>query len=143
MINSAARGRSIEILLVEDNPGDVRLTKEGLTESKVRNNLHVVSDGVEAMAFLRREGPHAGAVRPEVLEAQKLSMFHTIALMIILTALMAVAGAGSCLARNASIPATLAMARSSFQPEVSMTKRQGELAGSAAVAARQLSRRIA
>jgi two-component system, chemotaxis family, response regulator Rcp1 len=60
-------GRPIEILLVEDNPGDVRLTMEGLTESKVRNNLHVVSDGVEAMAFLRREGQWAGAVRPDLI----------------------------------------------------------------------------
>ena len=60
-------GRPIEILLVEDNPGDVRLTIEGLTESKVRNNLHVARDGVEAMAFLRREGQHAGAVRPDLI----------------------------------------------------------------------------
>jgi chemotaxis family two-component system response regulator Rcp1 len=60
-------GRPIEILLVEDNPGDVRLTMEGLTESKVRNNLHVASDGVEAMAFLRREGKYAGAVRPDLI----------------------------------------------------------------------------
>jgi len=61
------RPRPVEILLVEDNPGDVRLTKEGLAESKVRNNLHVARDGVEAMAFLRREGEHAGAVRPDLI----------------------------------------------------------------------------
>jgi len=62
-----AAGRSIEILLVEDNPGDVRLTMEGLTESKVRNNLHVARDGVEAMAFLRRERQFADAVRPDLI----------------------------------------------------------------------------
>jgi chemotaxis family two-component system response regulator Rcp1 len=60
-------GHPIEILLVEDNPGDVRLTVEGLKESKVRNNLHVARDGVEAMAFLRREGQHARAVRPDLI----------------------------------------------------------------------------
>ena len=48
MIHGATTGRPIEILLVEDNPGDVRLTVEGLKESKVRNNLHVARDGVEA-----------------------------------------------------------------------------------------------
>ena len=50
-------GRPIEILLVEDNPGDVRLTIEGLNEGKVRNNLHVARDGVEALAFLRQSLP--------------------------------------------------------------------------------------
>jgi chemotaxis family two-component system response regulator Rcp1 len=67
MSHQNAFGRPIEILLVEDNPGDVRLTMEGLTESKVRNNLHVAQDGVEAMAFLRREGQHGGAVRPDLI----------------------------------------------------------------------------
>ena len=60
-------GPPIEILLVEDNPGDVRLTREALSEGKVLNNLHVATDGVEAMAFLRREGEHAGAVSPDVI----------------------------------------------------------------------------
>jgi two-component system, chemotaxis family, response regulator Rcp1 len=60
-------GRPIEILLVEDNPGDVRLTIEGLNEGKVRNNLHVARDGVEALAFLRREAPFADAVRPDLI----------------------------------------------------------------------------
>jgi CheY-like chemotaxis protein len=60
-------GRPIEILLVEDNPGDVRLTIEGLNEGKVRNNLHVAKDGVEALAFLRREAPFADAVRPDLI----------------------------------------------------------------------------
>jgi two-component system, chemotaxis family, response regulator Rcp1 len=67
MSHDQAFGRPIEILLVEDNPGDVRLTVEGLLESKVRNNLHVAKDGVEAMAFLHREGLHAGAVRPDLI----------------------------------------------------------------------------
>jgi CheY-like chemotaxis protein len=60
-------GRPIEILLVEDNPGDVRLTIEGLNEGKVRNNLHVAKDGVEALRFLRREGEHHDAVRPDLI----------------------------------------------------------------------------
>ena len=60
-------GRPIEILLVEDNPGDVRLTIEGLNEGKVHNNLHVAKDGVEALAFLRREGNYADAVRPDLI----------------------------------------------------------------------------
>ncbi|MDG6256397.1 MAG: response regulator [Methanomicrobiaceae archaeon] len=57
----------VEILLVEDNPGDVRLTKEALREGKVRNNLHIVMDGEEAMAFLRKEGEYAGAPRPDLI----------------------------------------------------------------------------
>ncbi|HBA66599.1 MAG TPA: response regulator [Methylococcaceae bacterium] len=60
-------GRAAEFLLVEDNPGDVRLTKEALTESKVKNNLNVVGDGEEAMAFLRRQGRYAEAPRPDVI----------------------------------------------------------------------------
>jgi len=57
----------IEILLVEDNPADVRLTTEMLKEEKSYNNLHVVSDGVEAMAFLRKEGKYAKAPRPDLI----------------------------------------------------------------------------
>jgi CheY-like chemotaxis protein len=60
-------GRPIEILLVEDNPGDVRLTQEALKEDKVANNLHVVKDGVEAMRFLRREAPYADAPKPDLV----------------------------------------------------------------------------
>ena len=59
--------RPIEVLLVEDNPGDVRLTREALKEGKVRNNLHVAADGVEALRFLRREGDHRNAVRPDLI----------------------------------------------------------------------------
>jgi two-component system, chemotaxis family, response regulator Rcp1 len=64
------RGRvspPIEILLVEDSPGDVRLTREALVEGKVRNNLHVVENGVEALRFLRREDEYADAVRPDLI----------------------------------------------------------------------------
>ncbi len=58
---------SIEILLVEDNPGDVILTREALREGKIANNLHVVEDGEQAMAFLRREGTYEDAPRPDVV----------------------------------------------------------------------------
>jgi chemotaxis family two-component system response regulator Rcp1 len=57
----------IEILLVEDNLGDVRLTKEALKEGKVYNNLHWAKDGVEALEFLRREGAHKDAPRPDII----------------------------------------------------------------------------
>lgn len=60
-------GRPAEILLVEDNPADVELTREGLESAKVSNHLHVASDGVEAMAFLGREGPYAAAPRPDLI----------------------------------------------------------------------------
>lgn len=59
--------RPIEILLVEDNEGDVRLTREALAEAKVRNNLAVAHDGVEALALLRREPPFTGSVRPDLI----------------------------------------------------------------------------
>ncbi len=67
MINPQLSTRPVEILLVEDNPGDVRLTREALKEGKVRNNLNVVGDGVEALAYLRREGKYAGTVRPDLI----------------------------------------------------------------------------
>jgi two-component system, chemotaxis family, response regulator Rcp1 len=62
-----AAGRPMEILLVEDNPGDVRLTQEALKEAKVRNNLSLAWDGVEALAFLRREREHGEAPRPDLI----------------------------------------------------------------------------
>jgi two-component system, chemotaxis family, response regulator Rcp1 len=55
----------LDVLLVEDSPGDVRLTQEAFRDSNV--HLHVAADGVEAMAFLRREGAHAGAARPDLI----------------------------------------------------------------------------
>jgi len=60
-------GRPVEILLVEDNPGDVRLTQEALKESKVRNNMYVAPDGLEALAFLHREGQYADVRRPDLI----------------------------------------------------------------------------
>lgn len=59
--------QEIEILLVEDNPADVRLTEEALREGKVRNRLNVARDGVEALAFLRREGAFSEAPRPDLI----------------------------------------------------------------------------
>src|SRR3989442_15904142 len=56
-----------EILLVEDNPGDVRLTREALKEGKILNHVSVVGDGVEALAFLRREDKYAKAGRPDLI----------------------------------------------------------------------------
>jgi CheY-like chemotaxis protein len=64
---TSSRGRVVDILLVEDNPGDVRLIVEGLHERTVRHNLHVVHDGVEALEFLRRTGRFADAVRPDLI----------------------------------------------------------------------------
>ena len=59
--------RPIEILLVEDNPGDVRLTQEVFKEGKVRNQLSVAWNGEEALAYLRREGRFAAAPRPDMI----------------------------------------------------------------------------
>lgn len=66
-MNSQTTGRPIEILLVDDNPGDVRLTVEALRDGKVQNTLHVARDGVEAIAFLRREGKYADAPHPGLI----------------------------------------------------------------------------
>jgi len=60
-------GMPIEVLLVEDNAGDVRLTQEAFREANPRIHLHVASDGVEAMAFLRRERAHVHAPRPDLI----------------------------------------------------------------------------
>lgn len=59
--------RQIEVLLVEDDPGDVLMTREAFEDYKVRNQLHVVNDGADAMAFLRREGEYAEAPRPDLI----------------------------------------------------------------------------
>jgi two-component system, chemotaxis family, response regulator Rcp1 len=66
-MNMHAETPPIEILLVEDSPGDVRLTREALKEGKVRNNLHVVHDGEEALSSLRGEGEFLGAPRPDLI----------------------------------------------------------------------------
>jgi CheY-like chemotaxis protein len=60
-------GRQIEVLLVEDDPGDVLMTKEAFEDYKLSNQLHVVNDGAEAMEFLRRRGDHADAPRPDLV----------------------------------------------------------------------------
>jgi len=60
-------GRPIKILLVEDSPGDVRLTIEAFRDAKIRTSLHSVPDGVEAMAFLRHEEPYADRPRPDII----------------------------------------------------------------------------
>jgi two-component system response regulator len=60
-------GKPIEILLVEDNPGDVDLARAAMEESKVRNILHTVGDGVEAMLFLRRKGKYTEVPRPDLV----------------------------------------------------------------------------
>jgi CheY-like chemotaxis protein len=59
--------RQIEFLLVEDDPGDVMMTREAFQDYKLHNELHVVSDGAEAMAFLRQEGEYAGRPRPDLV----------------------------------------------------------------------------
>ena len=59
--------KPIEILLVEDNPGDVRLTQEGLRDGKVRNRMAVVVDGVQAMNFLHKQAPFTDAPRPDLI----------------------------------------------------------------------------
>ncbi len=66
-MNEKIRPSSVEILLVEDNPGDIRLIEENLKEFKVCNNLHVVNDGVEAMAFLRKTGQYRDAPTPDLV----------------------------------------------------------------------------
>ncbi|MFP4164234.1 MAG: response regulator [Chitinispirillaceae bacterium] len=59
--------RPIELLLVEDSPGDVRLTIEALREAKVKNSLHVVTDGEQAIKFLRKEGEYASTPKPDLI----------------------------------------------------------------------------
>ena len=68
-MNSTSResGSPIDILLVEDNPGDMRLAQEALKDAKVRNNLYMVRDGVEALEFLRRQGKHTDAIHPDLI----------------------------------------------------------------------------
>jgi CheY-like chemotaxis protein len=60
-------GEPVEILLAEDNPNDIDLTKRAFEDGKILNNLHVVTDGVEAMRFLRQHGEYADAPRPDIV----------------------------------------------------------------------------
>lgn len=60
-------GLPVEILMVEDNPGDIRLTMEAVKDAKISNNINVVNDGVEAMDYLQRKGKYTQAVRPDLI----------------------------------------------------------------------------
>ena len=66
-MNKTGKVGLIDVLLVEDSPGDVRLTREAFREANMSVRLHVVNDGVEAMAFLNQEGEHAAAPRPDFI----------------------------------------------------------------------------
>jgi chemotaxis family two-component system response regulator Rcp1 len=67
MESNRITAQPLEVLLVEDSPGDVRLTKEALKDAKVHINLRVVRDGIDAMAFLMREGEYATVPRPDLI----------------------------------------------------------------------------
>ena len=62
-----SESKSLDILMVEDNPADVRLTQEAFRDGKICNRLAIVKDGVEAMEYLRRHGKHASATRPDLI----------------------------------------------------------------------------
>lgn len=66
-MNNQSNAKDVEILLVEDNPGDVRLTREALEDCKMRNTLYVVEDGEEALAFLYKKGKYAKAPQPDLI----------------------------------------------------------------------------
>lgn len=66
-MNVARTGKVIDVLLVEDDPGDVLMTREAFEDNKVANRLAVVSDGVSALAYLRKEGEHADARTPDLV----------------------------------------------------------------------------
>jgi CheY-like chemotaxis protein len=66
-MTEAMQAEPVEILLAEDNPGDVKLTEKALEKGQVLNNLHVVNDGVEAVRFLRQEGEYAEKPRPDMI----------------------------------------------------------------------------
>jgi len=67
MSDSPGPSDPADILLVEDNPGDVRLTREAFEEGQIANNLHVATDGVEALEFLHQRGDHVDAPRPDII----------------------------------------------------------------------------
>lgn len=66
-VTEASSSKTVRVLLVEDSPGDVRLTREAFRDANMAIDLHVVCDGVEAMAFLRHAGVHIGAPRPDLI----------------------------------------------------------------------------
>jgi len=65
--NAGTTARPVQILIVEDNPADARLVREVMRDSKILNEIHWVPDGVEALAFLHRQGKYAGAPRPSLM----------------------------------------------------------------------------
>ncbi|OBI80687.1 response regulator [Mycobacterium sp. 1245805.9] len=67
MTSATSAGRAIEILLVEDDPGDELITREAFEHNKLKNNLHVAHDGEEGLDFLYRRGPYADAPRPDLI----------------------------------------------------------------------------
>lgn len=67
MTSPSSGGRAIEILLVEDDPGDELITREAFEHNKLKNNLHVAHDGEEGLDFLYRRGPYADAPRPDLI----------------------------------------------------------------------------
>ena len=67
MMKAEQKLRAIDILLVEDSPADVRLTREALKEAKVHNEIHVIQDGMAALAFLRKQGQYAASPRPDLI----------------------------------------------------------------------------
>ena len=67
MSNGTPSGQTMQILLIEDNPGDVRLVAEAIRQSKMLHELHVAEDGQEGMAFLRREGAYSAAPEPDII----------------------------------------------------------------------------
>jgi chemotaxis family two-component system response regulator Rcp1 len=66
-MTNAVRVRQLEVLLVEDSPGDVRLTREAFRDANVSTRMHVASDGAEAMAFLKHDAPYTNAPRPDLI----------------------------------------------------------------------------
>lgn len=66
-MNNSSNAKDVEILLVEDNPGDVRLTREALKDCKMRNTLYVVEDGEEALSFLYKKGKYTNAPQPNLI----------------------------------------------------------------------------
>lgn len=66
-MSAALQGRPVDILLVEDNPADARLTVEALKDAKIQNRMNIVEDGAEALAYLRREGKHSEALSPDLV----------------------------------------------------------------------------
>lgn len=66
-MSKQTEGKAVDILLVEDNPGDARLAQEAMRESKIHNAIHHVTDGVEALAFLHKQGKYAQAPRPDLI----------------------------------------------------------------------------